>query len=58
MNANNIFSSSESATAEVPQGSFLNPFILNNFLSDLFVFVPNAYLSDGISLYWYDDSLN
>ena len=58
MNANNIFSSSESATAEVPQGSFVNLFILNNFLSDLFVFVPNAYLSDGISLYWYDDSLN
>lgn len=58
MNVSNIFTSLDSATAEVPHSSILNPFLLNSFLNDLFVFVPNSYLSNDNSLYCYGDSVN
>lgn len=58
MNVSNIFTSLDSATAEVPRSSILNPFLLNSFLNDLFVFVPNSYLSNDNSLYCYGGSVN
>ena len=45
VNVKNTFSSWESIISNVPQGSISEPFLVNIFLNDPFLFVKNSYLN-------------